>query len=57
MADALRRLSRDEVFASRHGLFLQNVSAVMDKLGLLSLIELLPASVITPMTFLMTKSQ
>lgn len=57
MADALRRLSRDEVFASRHGLFLQNVSAVMDKLGLLSLIELLPASVITPMTFRMTKSQ
>jgi SAM-dependent methyltransferase len=53
VGEAMRRIQVDPIFASRHGPVLKFASKALDRIGLLDLIDKLPPSLISPMTFRM----
>ena len=52
---SLRRIQTDELFLKRHGQVLRTASVLIERTGLLALIERMPASFFSPMTFRMQK--
>ncbi|MBV9549409.1 MAG: methyltransferase domain-containing protein [Alphaproteobacteria bacterium] len=51
LAEALRRLQNERVFAERHPEWVHHLAAALDWSGLTQLLSLVPAGLATPMTF------